>query len=204
MNFTSRVWSTSCIMWPGKFEETSKAGNEEELTISRVNCATADSHGARPGKQTLEVNTGDGWDSSQSGFVSSGWITQSLLCYSVVSQCGSIELLLHNDQLAEAGGKLGRLNIPPTQLYPPAFSLSLFCISKFKNMRFLSNFSDFFIRSKFFSNLRLTIPPSKAQQDFASHMKNLKMCKSCNCYNWSLQEGTWNLNVCTIVWWVGC
>ena len=130
MNFTSRVWSTSCIMWPGKFEETSKAGNEEELTISRVNCATADSHGARPGQQTLEVNTGDGWDSSQSGFVSSGWITQSLLCYSVVSQqCGSIELLLHNDQLAaEAGGKLGRLNIPPTQFYPPAFSLSLLYI----------------------------------------------------------------------------
>ena len=127
MNFTSRVWSTSCIMWPGTFEETSKAGNEEELTISRVNCATADSHGARPGQQTLEVNTGDGWDSSQSGFVSSGWITQSLLCYSVVSQCGSIELLLHNDQLAaEAGGKLGRLNIP--QLTSPLLhflSLSL-------------------------------------------------------------------------------
>ena len=46
-----------------------KAGNEEELTISRVNCATAPRNGGRR-RQGLEVNREDGSDSSQSGFVS--------------------------------------------------------------------------------------------------------------------------------------
>ena len=62
-----------------------KAGNEEELTISRVNCATAPRNGGRR-RQGLEVNREDGSDSSQSGFVSAaGRIAQSLLCYCVVS-----------------------------------------------------------------------------------------------------------------------